>query len=234
MRSQHKWWFLSEADVDQPETDKDVDYYQHKSTREEENTPSHAGWGTCRAGTDPPPTPDAVGQLVPQGEERETLEHPLARWAIENRVVELVLGDSVHREIVSRSMELIKFLVGMCERDDGDGASANAMSDNAGGDGGSAGGNEYCLQASHLLLAWKSCTDKADAAVSAQIYQLLVSILPSLSPALAIPLIEAIHDSLGSGGGGASSGSQQRSPGGSLGSGGRHQWWHVQLVFKRR
>jgi hypothetical protein len=33
MRSQQKWWFLSEADEVQPGTDKDVDYYQHKSRK---------------------------------------------------------------------------------------------------------------------------------------------------------------------------------------------------------
>ena len=56
--------------------------------------------------------------------------------------------------------------------------------------------NQYCLKASHLLLAWKMCMNKADAAVSAEIYHLLVSILPSLPEDLAIPLIHAIHESL--------------------------------------
>jgi hypothetical protein len=48
--------------------------------------------------------------------------------------------------------------------------------------------NMYCLQDSHLLLTWKTCMSKADAAVSAQVYQLLVSILPSLSSGMAITL----------------------------------------------
>jgi hypothetical protein len=30
-RSQQKWWFLSEANEDQTGTDRDIDYYQHKS-----------------------------------------------------------------------------------------------------------------------------------------------------------------------------------------------------------
>merc|ERR1719253_74664 len=125
----------------------------------------------------------------------------------------------------------------MCERDAGDdddsgggGVRGGAMPD------GSLEGNghcsAYCLQASHLLLAWRTCTSKADAAVSAQIYQLLVSILPSLPPALAIPLIEAARASLdaptnlhGAGGGaldaaGPSSGSAHDGEGAS--SGGDH------------
>ena len=189
MRSSHKWWFLSEADEDQPGTDKDVDYYQHKSKRDEEALPSHSGWLTCRAGADPPPTIEAVGKLVPRGEEYNTLEHQLAKWAIDNGVIELVLGDGIHREVVSRSAGLIKFLAGM-SRDGGEDDDPATMSD------GERSTNKYCLKASHLLLAWKTCTNKADAAVSAQIYQLLVSILPSLPSSLAIPLIEAIRSSL--------------------------------------
>lgn len=189
MRSSHKWWFLSEADEDQPGTDKDIDYYQHKSKKEEESLPSHSGWSTCRAGTDPPPTLEAVGKLVPPDEECNTYENLLAKWAIENGVIELVLGNGIHREVVSRSAGLIKFLAGMCSdnrRQDLVNPATNA------GDSMS----KYCLKASHLLLAWKTCTNKADAAVSAQIYHLLVSILPSLTSSLAIPLIEAVFSSL--------------------------------------
>jgi hypothetical protein len=191
MRSSHKWWFLSEADEDQPGTDKDVDYYQHKSKRDEEALPSHSGWLTCRAGADPPPTIVASGKMLPEGEESYTLEHQLAKWAIENGVIELVLGDGIHREVVSRSAGLIKFLAGMSgEEEEEDVNDPTTMSDSE------RGIKKYCLKASHLLLAWKTCTNKADAAVSAQIYQLLVSILPSLPSSLAISLIEAIRFSL--------------------------------------
>ena len=75
--------------------------------------------------------------MVPPGEECNTLEHQLAKWAIENKVIELVFGDSVHREIVSRSTSLIKFLASMCDRDDPDDQTPN----------------QYCLKPSHLLLA---------------------------------------------------------------------------------
>ena len=113
MRSSQKWWFLSECDEHQPGTDRDVDYYQHRSKREEEGLPSKVGWLTCGVGRDPPPTLEAVGILVPRGEEYNTLEHQLARWAKDNGVIELVLGDGIHPEVVSRSAGLIKFLAGM-------------------------------------------------------------------------------------------------------------------------
>jgi hypothetical protein len=135
MRSSQKWWFLSEADEDQPGTDKDVDYYQHKSKREEEAFPSSSGWLTCRAGADPPPTLEAIGKLVPLGEEYNTLEHQLAKWAIDNGVIELVLGDGIHREVVSRSAGLIKFLAGMSGEDDVDNPEhAHAAEEDGSGD----------------------------------------------------------------------------------------------------
>jgi Ubiquitin carboxyl-terminal hydrolase len=183
MRSQQKWWFLSEADEEQPGTDRDIDYYQHKSKEHEEMEPPAAGWVTCRnAGIDPPPNLQSQGLLVPAGEERNTLEHQLAKWAIENGIIEMVLGDSVHREVVARSTALIKFLAHMCSKyslPHGEIAS-----------------EVYCLQTTHLLLAWKTCTRKTDAAVSAQVYQLLVSILPSCPSSLAIPLLNAVQKSL--------------------------------------
>lgn len=185
MRSQQKWWFLSEADEEQPGTDRDIDYYQHKSKEHEETEPPAFGWVTCRnAGLDPPPRLKSVGLMVPAGEELNTLEHQLAQWAIENDIIELVLGDSVHREIVSRSTALIKFLASMCERDSG----VRRPGTNA--------PNQYCLQISHLLLAWKTCSRKTDSAVSAQVYQLLVSILPSCPSNLAIPLLKAVQASV--------------------------------------
>jgi hypothetical protein len=122
--------------------------------------------------------------MVPAGEEFNTLEHQLAKWAIENGVIELVLGDSVHREIVARSTILIRFLASMCEFDTGVESVGGQVP------------NKYCLQTSHLLLAWKTCTRKADVAVSQQVYQLLVSILPSCPSSLAIPLLKAVQGSL--------------------------------------
>jgi ubiquitin carboxyl-terminal hydrolase 9/24 len=186
MRSQQKWWFLSEADEEQPGTDRDIDYYQHKSKEHEEREPPPDNWITCRnAGIDPPPTLRGEGLMVPPGEEYNTLEHQLARWATENGIVELVLGDSLHREIVARSTPLIKFLASMCERDDPIEGYEGSMKPNT-----------YCLQDSHLLLAWKTCISKADAAVSTEVYQLLVTILPNLSSGMAVTLLSNVQMSL--------------------------------------
>jgi len=45
MKSRVKWWFISEADKDQPGTDKDIDYYQQRANDEPE--PPATGWVTC-------------------------------------------------------------------------------------------------------------------------------------------------------------------------------------------
>ena len=186
MRSQQKWWFLSEADEEQPGTDRDIDYYQHKSKEHEETEPPASGWVTCRnAGVDPSPLLQSLGLLVPPGEERNTLEHQLSKWAIQNEIIEMVLGDSVHREVVARSTALIKFLAAMSGKLERYGPAPAGTEQ-----------EDYCLRSSHLLLAWKTCIKGTDAAVSTQVYQLLVSILPSCPSSLAIPLLHTVQQSL--------------------------------------
>lgn len=206
MRSAQKWWFLSEADEEQPGTDRDIDYYQHKSKEHEEGLPPPEGWFTCRnAGIDPPPRLSPQGVVVPPGQEYETLDHQLAKWAIENEIVEQVLGDTtIHREVVARSTGLIKFLAEMCERypplppasSTSTSATEEMRDAEEAPDDEVAMTRRYCLQAHHLLFAWKTCLRKADAAVSSQVYFLLVSILPLCPTDLAIPLLKAVQTSL--------------------------------------
>jgi hypothetical protein len=125
------------------------------------------------------------GVMVPLGEECNTLEHQLAEWAIENKVMEHVLGASIHRETVSRSTRLFTFLAQMCTKDSSDDASKIPMR------------KVYCLNSSHLSLAWKTCVSKLDSAISAEVYNLLVSIMSVLPSDLAINLLGIIGDSTG-------------------------------------
>jgi len=186
MISDRVFWFLSEADEEQPGTDRDIDYYQHKSTREQDKSlPPRDCWISCRsAGIDPPPMLRPMGVMTPAGEEYNTLEHQLAEWAVKNGIIHIVLGDSVYREIAERSLGLIKFLGSMCHRDnDVDSTSTKAP-------------NKYCLRVEDLLDAWKGCPRKADPAVSAQVYQLMLCILSGCPGTLATPLLEAIDATL--------------------------------------
>ena len=117
MRSKSKWWFLSEADEANPGTDKDVDYYQHRSTAAEEREPQPTGWVSCNGqqakGKDPPPTLERLDPLCAPGMEEASLEHQLARWVLDNRIVAEVFGPAIHREVVSRAANLLRFLADM-------------------------------------------------------------------------------------------------------------------------
>jgi len=201
MRSNAKWWFLSEADEDQPGTDKDIDYYQHKSSKadEEQATPPRMGWSTVRNSKDPPPILTPIGSVVPSGREWDTFEWQLAKWAVENQIIEkFVLGDlSVHREVVARSQSLIKFLANMWSQQEEifrrkDSSPASIKSSNL-------LKNKFVLQLSHLQTAWKTCINKTDSAVSNEIYHLLVAILPILSEELGVGLLSEIQTGLDSG-----------------------------------
>ena len=152
MRSNQKWWFLSEADPDQPGTDKDIDYYQHKSkTQNEMNIPPSDGWVTCgnrnadAPGKDPPPTLSARGAMVPPGQEALTLAAQISAWAVQNNVIELVLGGAegggTHREVVSRSTVLIEFMAELGRKWEDDELEARADSVASPNDGAQATGD---------------------------------------------------------------------------------------------
>eukprot|EP01039_Chlorochromonas_danica_P010659 gene10659-11821_t len=55
-----KWWFISQADLEKPGTDKDIDYYLNRSNLEDEREPPLCGWhhsnpGMKFLGEEPPP-----------------------------------------------------------------------------------------------------------------------------------------------------------------------------------
>ena len=187
MRSQKKWWFFSEADEEQPGTDRDVDYYQYISNESGGTLPPTLGWVKCRnGGADPPPMLKPVGRMVPRGEEFNTLEHQLAQWAVENKIIEFVLEDVANPRIVARSIPLVKFLASMSEHDDG--------VENTG----EKSPNAYGLRTSHLLFMWEtyskdksSCVIVSDAAC-----RLLISILPYCPNKITIQFLKAIRSSL--------------------------------------
>ena len=79
------WWFITEAKGTQP------DYYFHKSKLHEQDRPSSNGWTSCGGVADPPPTIEPhQTDLVPIGEERNTLEQQLSKWIVQNKVFDIV------------------------------------------------------------------------------------------------------------------------------------------------
>ena len=56
--------------------------------------------------------------------------------------------------------------------------------------------SDYSLQPLHLKLAWKACLSKTDAAVSNEVFTLLVSLVPYLTKELAFYLFNEVDATL--------------------------------------
>lgn len=117
-RSEQKWWFISEADEEQPGTDMDIDYYHCKPDAHGEDTklpPANKKWFTSpcpnSVGIDPPPQVHphiGSGVICYGGQENDVVNNQLAAWAIENGILDQVLS----RSTASIKFNLIKLLAG--------------------------------------------------------------------------------------------------------------------------
>ena len=168
MRSKQKWWFISEADLKSPGTDKDIDYYQHKSLFDQEREPPCFGWNTVSGtsyqgpGRDPPPVLTRLEPFIPPGmTESNFLIIKLKNWAMEHHLLEHIFTASIHREVVSRTS---KFLVLLAELN--------------------------CLSADDIKLIWKAIMQNQETDVVEEI----LAIVCSLSPYLSDELFDIIID----------------------------------------
>jgi len=98
MRSQQKWWFICEADEEQPGTDRDRDYYVLKSDRD----PTLNSWKKCRdRGVDPAPRVVRVGTFrLPEEHAKEVPAIKFCRWAQANDVFAKTLSDHAYSEYI--------------------------------------------------------------------------------------------------------------------------------------
>ena len=117
-------------------------------------------WLTISEGAYPPPELKPIGMVCPKGEEGNTQEHQLAKWAIENELVELGLE---HHEIVEKSSDLLHFLARMCHKFDW-----------LSGDGSITDMNNTLNE--HLLFVSDSCSQITDVMVVSRLYSLLLSL----------------------------------------------------------
>ncbi|UIZ29695.1 hypothetical protein KXD40_002914 [Peronospora effusa] len=165
MKSGLKWWFISEADKMQPGSDQDIDYYQHQSQYEEYLPPTH-NW--IPTGKGEAPAPELVAETVQEnGEEDLTrLDNILSAWVVKKKILEEIFGDRIHREIVSRSALLVKFL-----------AESNKLDTHS------------------IDVIWQSCIQK-DQTLVHEIHNLLITTVPFLSNELLLHLVRSIHASL--------------------------------------
>jgi len=160
MRSNSKQWFISNADRDKPGTDRDVDYYHQLS---EENCPPQDGWVKDRMGQHPPPTCHPVKSETEE-EEQDTLETKIVQWAIDEKLLEDAFGDRMHREVVSRSVSLIRFLAVM-----------NA------------------LEKETLEKAWETAMAKSDV-MKEHILTMLAEVTVDLSPQLVVHFMSVVTE----------------------------------------
>ncbi|EEY61201.1 ubiquitin-specific protease, putative [Phytophthora infestans T30-4] len=165
MKSGLKWWFISEADKMQPGSDQDIDYYQHQSQYEEYLPPTH-NW--IPTGKGEAPAPELVAESVQENddEDRSRLDYKLSAWVVEKKILEEIFGDRIHREIVSRSALLVKFL-----------ADSNKLDTHS------------------IDVIWQSCIQK-DQTLVHEIHNLLIATVPFLTNELLLHLVESIHASL--------------------------------------
>jgi ubiquitin C-terminal hydrolase len=165
MKSGLKWWFISEADKMQPGSDQDIDYYQHQSQYEEYLPPTH-NW--IPTGKGEAPAPELIAESVQENSEEDhtRLDYILSAWVVDKKILEEIFGDRIHREIVSRSALLVKFL-----------AESNKLDNDS------------------IDVIWQSCIQK-DQTLVHEIHNLLITIVPFLSNELLLHLVESIHASL--------------------------------------
>ena len=175
MRTKSKWWFISQADKEKPGTDKDIDYYQHKSNSDEEREPQCFAWNCMGSSNplskEPAPTLERIGELVDEGTDTsEELVHKLSRWCLKNDLLDLVFSQSVHREVVSRSAKLVMFLSAV-----------------------------DVLREEHVLQVWKAAMASPDMEIVEEIFCLLVQVSARLKESLYTVLINTALTTLNSG-----------------------------------
>eukprot|EP01033_Poteriospumella_lacustris_P000104 gene104-67_t len=110
--SKSKWWFISQADIEKPGTEKDIDYYVHRSTFDEEGEPSPQNWtnthpGMVLHGKVPCPT---LKREHAGDEAASSIDFKLIRWLVDQEILNQVFNASMHREIINRSLKLLQFL----------------------------------------------------------------------------------------------------------------------------
>ena len=103
-----KVWFLSWADENSPGSDKDVDYYSAKKSR---NFTTNDWMGKAAKGSDPTPTILEIRNDDADEDTGDSLEQKMLLWSEEMQFVEEIFGDGIHKEIVSRCEPLFRFLV---------------------------------------------------------------------------------------------------------------------------
>jgi ubiquitin C-terminal hydrolase len=168
-----KWWFISQADLEKPGTDKDIDYYLQKSSHDDEREPPSLGWtrnnsGMNLVGGEPAPTLKRSNIILPKGFTKEMcIDYKFIEWCTAHDLLTLAFSSSVHRETVARSMKYLQFLA------------------------------EYdSLTADALKLIWKAGMQTNETDVMEEIFSIIVHLSPLFSSEIFCYLVELALDCL--------------------------------------
>lgn len=166
MRSGSKWWFISEADKDQPGTDKDIDYYQNQTQREDDAIPPTDDWTSTNQSIAPAPTLSPIYSSPKTSATKISSEDQFIKWVEDCGVFSHIFGDGIHRELVSRSKVLLTYL-----------AKASA------------------LTTQHIDIIWTSLFEKEET-LQDELNLLLVEVVPYLEDDLVLHLLDSAYASL--------------------------------------
>ena len=128
------------------------------------------------------PTLRCISFATSTGEETNTLEHQLVKWAHENGIISLLCNESRNSEFGGWAFcmsFLIKLMSFMTERCDNDIHST-----------------KHGLAPSHLLPVWDLVTESDDEDESSNLISLLVMVFPHLPDDVALTLLRKMRDSL--------------------------------------
>ncbi|EJK75602.1 hypothetical protein THAOC_02667, partial [Thalassiosira oceanica] len=162
MRNQKRWWFLSEAYKHHPGSDKDIDYYQYKSQKHEEDSPSLSGWLVCSPqGRGPAPTLEPIVGSSNDGQ--ADIEHQLMEWAEENVLLKAVQDIDMSSKVARSLMRLYKFMAAY--HDESHLKSLKSV---------------YHLTEDHIRPILSVCQDSTNLVTLAELYLQFIIIRPSL------------------------------------------------------
>jgi ubiquitin C-terminal hydrolase len=173
MRTKAKWWFISQADLEKPGTDKDIDYYLHKSGPDDEREPPPRGWTRLNTtvqlrGQDPAPVVKRGNLIIGKNMTRESYyDHQLLELCAKHNLLEHVFGPSIHREVVARCGKLLVFLADY-ER----------------------------IRVEDLQVIWKAAMSNTETDIVNEVFSVLVQTAPGLSDELFAALMGLATEAL--------------------------------------
>jgi len=172
---QKKWWFLSEADSECPGTEKDIDYYKHQDAFQRyKSHPPLSGWRLCAGrgerGRGPVPVLRVSDEItIPPNSFAESV----CQQTLLSEVLNNIYGDSMHREVVARSSNLLFFLV-----------KVNSLNN------------------AHIDLIWKACLRCGEAELCDEILHVLASLCMHLKTNFLVHLLDIASELTNNEGGG--------------------------------